>query len=130
MQEELHTQEQQRIAALLKLAEQVSRTSDSSSILLPTFYTFQVPYFENIQDIESRLDHVTASVKAHQYIETAEGTRGHLPLNGFTDQKVIRDTRFRLAEAFRLAGIANSTAAKEMVQRFHPRPHLAIHGIL
>lgn len=69
-------------------------------------------------------------MKAHQYIEIEEETRGHLPLNGFTDQRVIRDTRFRLAEALRLAGVANSSAAKEIVQRFHQRPHLAIHGIL
>ena len=91
-----------------------------------------MPYFDAIQDIDSRLDHVTASVKGHQYITSSvhDLTRGHLPLNGFADQNIIRDARFRLAEALHRAGIAQSLAAKHVVQQFNPRPHLAIHGIL
>lgn len=90
----------------------------------------QVPYFDAIQDPQSRLDHITASAKAHEYIAPEEGTRGHLPLNGFTDGRVIQDTRFRIAEALRQGGVAGSRAAREVVARLYPRPHLAIHGIL
>ena len=51
-------------------------------------------------------------------------------MNGFSDGKVIRDARFRLATALREAGVHQSEAAKYAIQRAHPRPHLAIHGIL
>jgi hypothetical protein len=108
----LQNQEHKRLLALQKLAE-------------------QVPYFSTIQDIDSRLDHITTSVRGHQYIASEEdGTRGHLPLNGFSDQRVIQDARFRLAEALNRAGVSHSSAARDIVQQFHPRPHLAIHGLL
>ena len=51
----------------------------------------QVPYWEHMQTIESKLDHVTAAVKAQAYVASDEpGVRGHLPLNGFTDKKIIK----------------------------------------
>ena len=90
----------------------------------------QVPYFEAIQNVSSKLDHITASVKGHEYFKGEDLTRGHIPLNGFTDRAVIRDSRFRLATALREAGIHGSEAAKLVVQQFCPRPHLAIHGII
>lgn len=90
----------------------------------------QVPYWESIQNIESRLDHVTAAVKGQEYVKGEELTRGHLPLNGFADGNIIKDTRFRLAEALRRAGVMQSDAARQAVAAFHPRPHLAIHGIV
>ena len=90
----------------------------------------EVPYYETLQQVQSKLDHVTASVKGHEYIKSEEDmTRGHLPLNGFTDQTIIRDARFRLATALRNAGVMHSSAARDAIARFHPQPHLAIHGI-
>jgi hypothetical protein len=91
----------------------------------------QVPYYEAIQDATSKLDHITASAKAHEYVAPEEpGVRGHLPLNGFTDGRVVQDTRFRLAEALRRCGVAGSQAAKNVVAQYYSRPHLAIHGLL
>ena len=91
----------------------------------------QVPYYDAIQDVSSKLDHITASAKGHEYIASGEPLiRGHLPLNGFTDGRVIQDSRFRLAEALRRCGVANSEAARSAVAQFCPRPHLAIHGLL
>jgi hypothetical protein len=93
----------------------------------------EVPYWEAVQQASSKLDHVTASVLAHQYVPLEEDAlalaRGHMNLNGFTDQKTIKDSRFRLVAALRDAGLQHSAAAKEAVQRMFPRPHLAIHGI-
>lgn len=89
-----------------------------------------MPYFEAIQNAESKLDHVTASAKAHEYFKGEDLTRGHIPMNGFTDAKVITDSRFRLAAALRSAGIQHSEAARVAVANFCPRPQLAIHGIL
>jgi hypothetical protein len=70
------------------------------------------------------------SSQGQSYLKGEEETRGHMPLNGFTDQRVIRDTRFRITEALRMAGLQHSQAAKEIIQQYHPRPHLAIHGII
>lgn len=53
-----------------------------------------------------------------------------MPLNGFTDGRVIQDSRFRLAEALHRAGVAGSQAAQAAVGQFFTRPHLAIHGLL
>jgi hypothetical protein len=90
-----------------------------------------VPYWSAIQEVESKLGHITASAKAHEYVSPEEAaTRGHMALNGFSDSKVIQDSRFRLAEALRNLGLAHSEAAKVAVQSFIPRPQLAIHGIL
>jgi hypothetical protein len=96
----------------------------------------QAPYWDAIKDIESRYTHATISSLAQEYTpENFEAThdlqkeRGHVPLLGFSDVKIIRDTRFRLVEALRMAGVQHSQAAKEVVARYHPRPHLAIHGI-
>ena len=69
-------------------------------------------------------------MKGHEYIKYDELTRGHLPMNGFTDNKVIKDARFRLAAALRSAGVINTVAARTAIAQFHPQPHLAIHGIL
>lgn len=94
---------------------------------------YQVPYYENIQNIESRLDHVTASAKAQEYIPIEEKDRlgrGHLPLNSFHDHNIVRDARFRLAEALAHAGLQHSDAARQAVAAMNPRPHLAIHGLL
>lgn len=90
-----------------------------------------MPYWSIIKDIAPRLDHATVSSQAHSFMPTEdELTRGHMPLNGFTDQRVIRDTRFRIVEALRMAGLAHTQAARDVVQQLHPRPHLAIHGII
>jgi hypothetical protein len=90
-----------------------------------------VPYYDAIQDATSKLDHITASAKGHEYIACDDPQyRGHLPLNGFTDGRVIQDSRFRLAEALRRCGVAGSEAARSAVAKFYPRPHLAIHGLL
>lgn len=90
----------------------------------------QVPYYDAIQDVESKLDHITAAAKAHEYYAPDEQSRGHLPLNGFTDGRVIQDSRFRLAEALHRSGVAGSLAARQVVAQNYARPHLAIHGLL
>ena len=82
-----------------------------------SYYDAQVPYYDAIQDASSRLDHITASAKGHEYV-------------AFTDGKVIQDSRFRLAEALRRCGVAGSEAARAVVAQFHPRPQLAIHGLI
>ncbi|KAJ1387175.1 hypothetical protein B484DRAFT_459876 [Ochromonadaceae sp. CCMP2298] len=91
----------------------------------------QVPYYQALLDATARLDHVTASAKGHAYTapDPAWASRGHLALNGFTDGKVISDSRFRLAEALRACGVSNSSAAQAAVARNFARPHLAIHGL-
>ena len=89
-----------------------------------------VPYWDAVKNATSQLDHVTAAVKAQEWVPPEEVTRGFLSSYGFCDKKVVRDTRFRLAEALREAGIARSKVAAEVVQKFHQRPHLAIHGVL
>mmetsp|Transcript_1565 Transcript_1565/g.2187 ORF Transcript_1565/g.2187 Transcript_1565/m.2187 type:complete len:658 (+) Transcript_1565:66-2039(+) len=94
----------------------------------------EVPYWEAIQQAESKLDHVTASVRGHEYIpllpDDLSLARGHIGMNGFTDQKTISDSRFRLVSALREAGLQQSAAAQQAVQRLFPRPQLAIHGII
>jgi len=90
----------------------------------------QVPYWENIQNAKSQLDHVTAAVKAQEYVRGEEETRGHFRATGFADKKIVSDARLRLAFALREAGLHHSEAARSAVASFHPRPHLAIHGIL
>ncbi len=109
-------QEEKKLELLLRLAE-------------------QVPYFQTIQDIAPRYDQATMSTIQGQYLPIPDDInlakqRGHIPLLGFTDHKIIRDTRFRIMEALRMAGLQNTQAAKDVVQQYHPRPHLAIHGIL
>lgn len=109
-------QEEKKMELLIKLAE-------------------QVPYFQTIQDIAPRFDQLTFCTQQGQYLPIPDEAnlakqRGHMPLLGFTDQKVVRDTRFRIMEALRMAGLQHTQAAKDIVQQYHPRPHLAIHGIL
>jgi hypothetical protein len=89
-----------------------------------------VPYWDAIENASSQLDHVTAAAKAQEWQQPEELSRGFLALNGFGDKKIIRDARFRLAEALRGAGIAQSKVAAEVVKEYHPRPQLAIMGIL
>lgn len=89
-----------------------------------------VPYWDAIENATSQLDHVTAAVKAQEWQQPEEMSRGFLALNGFGDKKIIRDARFRLAEALRGAGIAQSKVAADVVREFHPRPQLAIMGII
>lgn len=89
-----------------------------------------VPYYEDIQNAQSQLNHITAAVKAHEYGGAEEQIRGFMKNTGFDDKKIIKDARFRLAAALRDAGVAQSKIAKGVVQAFHPRPHLAIHGVL
>ena len=110
-EEELRLKECRRMEWLSKLAE-------------------QVPYWEAMQNAQSKLDHITASAKAWEYIGVDDPGRGYLPLNGFADIRVLRDARVRLAMALREAGVSHTIAAKEVVQQFHPRPQLAIHGLL
>lgn len=108
---ELEQQEEQKMELLRKLAE-------------------QVPYWEAIQNATADLSHVTASVKAQQYVQPAELGRGYIPMNGFDDNTYMHDSRHRLAMALREAGVHRSEAARVAVQQANPRPHLAIHGIL
>ena len=89
-----------------------------------------MPYWEAIQNAESDLSHVTASVRGHEYHASAPLGRGHLPMHGFDANTYLSDTRFRLATALRAAGLQNSEAARVAVAKFNPRPHLAIHGIV
>jgi hypothetical protein len=110
-EEDLRLKECRRMEWLSKLAE-------------------QVPYWEAMQNAQSKLDHITASAKAWEYIGVDDPGRGYLPLNGFADNRVLRDARVRLAMALREAGVSHTVAAKEVVQHFHPRPQLAIHGLL
>lgn len=110
-EEDLRLKECRRMEWLAKLAE-------------------QVPYWEAMQNAQSKLDHITASAKAWEYIGVDDPGRGYLPLNGFADNRVLRDARVRLAMALREAGVSHTVAAKEVVQHFHPRPQLAIHGLL
>lgn len=42
------------------------------------------------------VEYMTASAKGHEYSQpTEELTRGHIPMNGFTDRKIISDARYR-----------------------------------
>lgn len=90
----------------------------------------QVPYWENIQNAHSKLDHITASVQGHQYLKGEDLSRGFIPMFGFTDQTIIKDSRFRLITALRSAGVIQSDAARHAIAQFNPRPQLAIHGLL
>jgi hypothetical protein len=91
----------------------------------------QVPYFDSMQRVKANLAHLTASAKGHEYQPALEEEgRGHLPLNGFTDTKVISDARFRLAAALRQAGVQHTDAARHAVAAMYPRPQLSIHGLL
>ena len=116
-----------------KILEELAQEEEKKKIELLNKLAEQAPYWDIIKDIESRLDHATVSSQAQSFIPRLEGdelTRGHIPMNGFTDQKVIRDTRFRIVEALRMAGLSSTQAARDVVQQMIPRPHLAIHGIL
>ena len=103
-----------------------------------------VPYYDNIQDIESRLDHITFAVKQHEYKAYAPSSASEMigrgvdsnalgvfqPLHGFDDTKIVSDIRFRLVSALREAGVHNTEHGRQVIQQYHPRPQLAIHGIL
>ncbi|RYH30136.1 hypothetical protein EON65_06135 [archaeon] len=104
-------QEEKRLELLNKLAQQAS-------------------YWSAIQNIKSKLDQATASSKGQEYMEQIAPTRGHFPLQGFADTKILCDARFRLVEALRSAGLQHSSAARDAVAAFCPRPQLAIHGII
>jgi len=81
----------------------------------------QVPYWDALQAAESKLDHVTAAVEAQKYQKPEEVSRGHLSMNGFTDQKLFKDARFRLGLALREAGVHQSAAAAAVISSLHPR---------
>lgn len=110
-EEELIEKEKQQLLFLQKLAE-------------------GVPYIQAIRDAKPRLMDLTTAVKGHQFVSHQEFSRGHMPLQGFTTNDIVNDARFRLACALREAGLAGSEAARSAVEAFHPRPQLAIHGIL
>ena len=42
--------------------------------------------------------------------------RGHIPLNGFTDQRIFKDARFRLGLALREAGLHHTEAARAVIE--------------
>jgi hypothetical protein len=92
----------------------------------------QVPYYEDIRNAKPKLDHVTAAAKAQSYQGADPEYRGFMRSTGFADVKIITDARFRLAEALRNAAphLISSAAAKPIIDSFHPRPHLSIHGVL
>jgi hypothetical protein len=84
----------------------------------------QVPYYDSIQAVESRLDHITAAADAQRYQRPGPEdavTRGHHPLNGFADAKLFQDARFRLGLALREAGVHQSAAAAAVIAQMHPR---------
>lgn len=83
-----------------------------------------------MQNVESKLDHVTVAALSSMYHKGEELTRGHIPMMGFTDKAVVKDTRFKLISALRNAGVAHSEHARLAVARINPQPHLAIHGLL
>ena len=100
-----------------------------------------VPYYDSIQEAESRLDYITTAVRNHEYKPyIADTTMGRnidnnalgvfQPLHGFEDNKIVSDIRFKLVSALREAGVHNTPHAQHIIQQYHPRPHLAIHGIL
>ena len=90
----------------------------------------ECPYWEGLQNVHSKLDHVTVAAQYAMYMKGEDMTRGHLPLLGFADKKVISDARFKLISALRSAGVGQSDYAKVAVDRINPRPHLAIHGLI
>ena len=98
--------------------------------LLVIYIHVQCPYWEGLQNIKSRLDHTTQAVEASVYHGAIDYTRGHIPLYGFADKNIIKDTRFKLICALRTAGLANSSYAKSVMEKINPKPHLAIHGLL
>ena len=117
--------EQDKVRRLAQKAEE-----EAQRLELLMQLAASVPYWDAVENATSQLDHVTAAAKAQEWVQPEQLTRGFLESYGFGDKKIVRDTRFRLAEALREAGIAQSRVAAEVVQRFNPRPHLAIHGIL
>ena len=117
--------EQDKVRRLAQKAEE-----EAQRLELLMKLAASVPYWDAVENATSQLDHVTAAAKAQEWVQPEQLTRGFLESYGFGDKKIVRDTRFRLAEALREAGIAQSRVAAEVVQRFNPRPHLAIHGIL
>lgn len=64
------------------------------------------------------------------YCMCIELSRGFIPTYGLLDERIIRDVRFRLGVALREANLHTTAAGRDMVLRAHPRPQLAIHGIL
>lgn len=110
-EEELQQKEVMRLELLAKIVE-------------------QCPYWEGLQNVHSKLDHITTAAAQAMYQKGEDLTRGHMPLQGFADKNVIKDTRFKLISALRNAGVAHSEYAKTAVAKINPMPHLAIHGIL
>jgi hypothetical protein len=76
---------QQRLAEKRRKEEDFLRREERVTELLLRLAT-QVPYYDKIQNAESKLDHVTASVRAHEYQGFEEEERGHMSLKGFTDK--------------------------------------------
>lgn len=76
----------------------------------------QVPYWDKVQNAKANLSHITAAVAAQAYVQVEEGGRGFLPLNGFTDGKIVSDPRFRLVSALREAGIMHTDAARQIIE--------------
>jgi hypothetical protein len=114
-----------------KLKEEEAEVADSRRLEALVRLAQQVPYFDSMQRVKANLAHLTASAKGHEYQPALEEEgRGHLPLNGFTDTKVISDARFRLAAALRQAGVQHTDAARHAVAAMYPRPQLSIHGLL
>ena len=83
----------------------------------------QCPYWDSVQNAVSKLDHLTAASKGHEYIKGPDPGRGFLPVNGFTSRKIMSDAKFRIAVALREAGVAHSSAARDLVQKLHVRPN-------
>ena len=90
------------------------------------YFIYQVPYYDKIQNVESKLDHITASVKSHEYQQPDLATRGHIAMNGFNDKDIFKDALFRLGLALREAGVHNSAAARDVIRSLHVRPQAPI----
>lgn len=110
-EEELKQNEIKKLELLAKIAE-------------------QCPYWDNIQNVESKLDYITIAALNSMYQKGEDLTRGHIPMMGFTDKEIIKDSRFKLITALRNAGVVQSEYARAAIAKINPMPHLAIHGIL
>lgn len=115
---------------LSKLKEEELKQKEIKRLELLTKIAEQCPYWDEIQNVDSKLDHITIAALNSMYHKGDELTRGHIPMMGFTDKKIITDTRFKLISALRNAGVAHSDYARVAVANINPIPHLAIHGLL
>eukprot|EP01041_Mallomonas_annulata_P009797 gene9797-20385_t len=96
--------------------EEEAKESEEKRLQILQQLAAQVPYWDKIQNAKAMLSHITIAAAAHAYIPVEEeGTRGHLPLNGFTDERVFRDARFRLGLALHAAGLQHTEAARMVV---------------